>query len=247
MFIDTHCHLDFDVFDSFRDELITKCNKLNITQFINPATQHSSWDKLIELNKQFKSIKIAFGLHPIFIKNHESQYLDMLEQYTIAQNTKLIGEIGLDKRVKDFDKQLDFFKAQISIANNLAKPVIIHSVKSHNEVIKILKDSRFNHGGIIHAFNGNTNIAKTYIELGFKLGIGGLISQPKAKLKDTVKDIPAQSIVLETDSPDMRLYGEKTINTPEKIPEIFRLLCDIYQSNTDILKQQIYTNSLEFI
>lgn len=247
MFIDTHCHLDFDVFDSFRDELITKCNKLNITQFISPATQQSSWDKLIELNQEFKSIKIAFGLHPIFIKNHESQYLDMLEQYTIVQNTKLIGEIGLDKRIESFDRQLNFFKAQISIAKNLAKPVIIHSVKSHNEIIKTIKDIKFTHGGIIHAFNSNMNIAKTYIDLGFKLGVGGLISHPKTKLSNILKDIPIQSLVLETDSPDIPLFNSNGINTPLNIPKIFELLCDIYQSNTDILKRQIYTNSLEFI
>lgn len=247
MFIDTHCHLDFDVFDSTRKELVTNCRELGISHFINPAIKRDNWDKLIALNNEFDNIKIAFGLHPVFIKEHRLDDLELLQQYTSEQSTKLIGEIGLDKRISNFDKQLEFFLAQISIAKNLDKPVIIHSVKSHNEVIKTLKDNNFSHGGIIHAFNGNIDMAKTYINLGFKLGVGGLLSRPNSKIRHTLQDISAKNIVLETDSPDMPLYGSKGINTPQTIPKIFEILCDIYQTNTDILKQQIYTNCLEFI
>lgn len=82
----------------------------------------------------------------------------------------------------------------------------------------------------------------------FKLGIGGIISHPRSKLKQTLQKINPKNIVLETDSPDMRLYNSpKDINTPENIPTIFELLKDIYQLNPDILKQQIYNTSLEFI
>lgn len=247
MFIDTHCHLDFDVFSSSRKELMLRCEKLGISHFINPATKSENWNNLVELNKQFSNISIAFGLHPLFIKEHKLNDLEILPQYTNSHNTRLIGEIGLDKRITNFDRQLKFFSAQIDIAKDLKKPVIIHSVKSHNEVIKILKDSKFSYGGIIHAFNGSIDIAKTYIQLGFKLGVGGLISQPHSKLKQTLLDIPVESIVLETDSPDMSLYGAKNTNTPKSIPKIFELVCNIYQTNTDILRQQFYTNSLEFI
>jgi len=248
MFIDTHCHLDFDVFDSTRNELINDCLNLGVSHFINPATQSSSWDKLLKVNNQFSNIHICFGLHPIFIKNHSIADILKLEEYTDSIKTKLIGEIGLDKRVGSFEKQLGIFADQINVAQNLDKKVIIHSVKSHNEIIKTLKDSRFINGGIIHAFNGNADIAKTYIDMGFKLGIGGLISQPTSKLHTTFLDIDPSDIVLETDSPDMRLYGsDENINTPASIPQIFELLCDIYELNPAILKQQIYNSSLEFI
>ena len=248
MFIDTHCHLDFGVFDSTRDELINDCLNLGISHFINPATQSLTWDKLLKVNNQFPNIHICFGLHPIFIKNHIIIDISKLEEYTQSIDTKLIGEIGLDKRVTNFDNQLSIFNSQISVAQNLNKKVIIHSVKSHNEVIKALKDSRFINGGIIHAFNGNANIAKTYIDMGFKLGIGGLISHPTYKLAKNLVNITPNNIVLETDSPDMKLYNSTTnINTPVSIPKIFKLLCDIYQLNPAILKQQIYNSSLEFI
>ena len=95
---------------------------------------------------------------------------------------------------------------------------------------------------------GNEDIAKKYIDLGFRLGIGGIISHPQSKLKETLTKIDSSHIVLETDSPDMQLYNSKdTINTPQNIPKIFELVCDIYQTNPDILKQQIYNTSLEFI
>ncbi|MED7819267.1 MULTISPECIES: TatD family hydrolase [unclassified Francisella] len=248
MFIDTHCHLDFEVFNKNRKDLINKCDKLSIKYFINPATKKASWDNLIALNQEFSNIHICFGLHPVFINKHTKLDLKDLELYTQKISTKLVGEIGLDKRFENFDKQLDFFSAQVSIAKNLNKKIIIHAVKSHNEVIKTLKDLKFKHGGIIHAFNGSYDIAQKYIDLGFKLGIGGILSRPKTKLKDTLQRIDSKYIVLETDSPDMQLYNcEDNINTPQNIPKIFELLSNIYDANPDILKQQIYNTSLEFI
>ncbi|API86973.1 TatD family hydrolase [Francisella uliginis] len=248
MFIDTHCHLDFEVFDENRKDLINRCGDLEIKHFINPATQRVSWDSLIALNKEFSNIHICFGLHPIFIDKHSNSDLNDLESYTQEAATKLIGEIGLDKRFDNFNKQLKLFSAQVSIARNLNKKVIIHSVKSHNEVLKTLKDLKFKHGGIIHAFNANYDIAQKYIELGFKLGVGSILSYPKTKLKDTLSKIDPKNIVLETDSPDMLLYNSnENINTPKNIPKIFELLSNIYDLNPDILKQQIYNTSLEFI
>ncbi|AJC48990.1 TatD family hydrolase [Allofrancisella guangzhouensis] len=248
MFIDSHCHLDFAVFDKNRQNLITECGKLGIKSFINPATKSSCWDKLLTIRKHFANVYVCFGLHPAFIDLHQNYDIKKLEEYTQSTKTKLIGEIGLDKRVQNFDKQLDFFKSQINVAKNLNKKVIIHSVKSHNEIIKIIKDTNFNNGGIIHAFNTNTDIAKTYIDLGFKLGIGGIISHPYSKLKQTLKSIDSKNIVLETDSPDMQLYAERQItNTPKNIPRIFELVSNVYELNPAILKQQIYNTSLEFI
>ena len=248
MFIDTHCHLDFKVFDNIRQRLISDCSQLEVSHFINPATQNSTWDKLVAINKQFSNIHICFGLHPIFIKNHILADISKLEEYTVKYNTKLIGEIGLDKRITNFDKQLNIFSKQINVAQNLDKKVIIHSVKSHNEVIKTLKESKFTNGGIIHAFNGNADIAKTYIDMGFKLGIGGLISHPTSTLHKTLLSISPRDIVLETDSPDMKLFNcNENISTPASIPIIFELLCNIYELNPAILKQQIYNSSLEFI
>ena len=98
MFIDTHCHLDFEAFDKAREELLKNCQSLGINQFINPATQRAAWQNLIELDKNFTNIHICFGLHPVFINNHKKQDLIELGSYTQNISTKLIGEIGLDKR-----------------------------------------------------------------------------------------------------------------------------------------------------
>ncbi|APC96398.1 TatD family hydrolase [Francisella frigiditurris] len=246
MFIDTHCHLDFEIFDDSRDDIVEECKSLNINKFINPATSFSNWQELIHLREKFSNISICFGLHPIFIEKHSQVHIEQLKKYTIENNCKLIGEIGLDKRFNNFDKQIDIFSQQLNIAKELNKKVIIHSVKTHNEIIKIIKDTSFTNGGIIHAFNGTYQEAKIFINLGFKLGIGGILSHTTSKLKETLNKVSYKDIVLETDSPDMNLYDSKeSINKPQNIIKIFDLLKNIYMEDPDILEQQIYKNSLE--
>ena len=249
MFIDTHCHLDFKVFNGNLNKLVKKCVESGITNFINPATVRKNWNNLVKIQNEFDKIKICFGLHPLFIKKHKYSDIEDLEIYLDKYNNNLIGEIGLDKRIGLFDKQIEFFKDQLLIAQKNKSKVIIHSVRSHQEVIKIIKKINFKNGGIIHAFNNNFQIAQEYIKLNFTLGIGTLISHPKSKIRKDIDKINPKNIVLETDSPDMSLYQEQNMkrNTPDNIPKIFDILSNIYKVNNDMLMEQIYNNSLNFI
>lgn len=88
MFIDTHCHLDFDIFDKIRQNILQNCNKLGVNYFINPATQRNNWDKLIQINREFSKIVICFGLHPIFIDKHIHTDLKDLELYSQKASNK---------------------------------------------------------------------------------------------------------------------------------------------------------------
>ncbi len=248
MLIDTHCHLDFDCFDPIREQLLTECYEHNIRHFINPAVSFSNWQKVIDLSKQYACITPALGLHPCYVAKHTEQELAALETWLIKYQLNLVGEIGLDKRFLDtFTQQLAIFQEQILIAKALKKPVIIHSVKAHHEVIETLKQHQFIYGGIIHAFSGSYNLAKAYCDMGFKLGVGSILHYPNGKLTKVLPRIGAEHVLLETDSPDMLLpEARESINTPLSLLKTFDLLCYIFEENQNDLELILQKNGRKF-
>ncbi|UAA40077.1 TatD family hydrolase [Paraneptunicella aestuarii] len=242
--IDSHCHLDFDCFDSDREPLLKRCKEQDVERIFIPGTQVAHFYKLLEIQQQYSNqsiypqIDIALGLHPYFLSEHYEHDLKVLEKTIVMHRDKLVavGEIGLDfslrgslseKVSKDIQERV--FQAQLNIAKRFQLPVILHHRKSHNELIRILKQSGFDLGGIIHAFSGSLQIAEQYIELGFKLGVGGTITYPRArKTRETIKHISLEYLVLETDAPDMPIYGRQgERNSPEYLPEIVMSLAEL--------------------
>ena len=109
MLTDSHCHLDFSVFDEARDQLILACQNKGITHFINPAVAFSNWHRLVKLQTQYDCISIGFDLHPCFVKEHKDIHLEQLDHWTQRHHSSFIGEIGLDKRDKNhFEAQMLF-------------------------------------------------------------------------------------------------------------------------------------------
>jgi TatD DNase family protein len=232
LFIDSHCHLDFSCFDHDRIEVLDRCRKLAIGIIVIPGTQASQWQKQIDLCHQFPQLKFSLGLHPYFLNRFEPAHLvelaNLLNQY---QNKVLaLGEIGLDTHIDvDWKIQIQVFEQQLMIAKEHMLPVILHHRNSHNELIRILKEKKFSQGGIVHAFSGSLQEAQTYIDLGFKIGVGGGISYSRAnKTRKTIAQLPLNSLVLETDAPDMPLMGKQgQRNSPEYLPEIFECLLSL--------------------
>ncbi|WP_440615490.1 TatD family hydrolase [Cysteiniphilum sp. 6C5] len=248
MLTDSHCHLDFPCFDRMRNNLLDHCVEQNITHFINPTVAFSNWQRVIDLSLQYPSITPALGLHPCYVEKHQNEHLETLKPWLLAHHIPLVGEIGLDKRFIDsFDRQIFFFNEQLAIAQDLQKPVIIHSVKAHSEVIATLKHHDFKHGGIIHAFSGSFNIAKAYCDLGFKLGVGSILHYPNSKLPNVLKRIGIENILLETDSPDMPIPNSvNEINTPLSLLQTRDLLIDIFKLSKDDTHQALAQNSRIF-
>ena len=185
----------------------------------------AKWSEQLSLAQQYPSVRIALGIHPYFLNQHETHHLSALSD-AISQNRDAVvavGECGLDY-VLDISpaKQGVFFEQQINLATQFKLPLILHHRKSHHDIIGQLKRSGFEHGGVIHAFSGSVEVAREYLNLGFKLGIGGLITYPRgSRLRGVVEAVGIEHIVLETDAPDMPLntkQGQR--NTPEYIPLI---------------------------
>lgn len=232
---DTHCHIDFAAFDNDREAVIQRAAERGVSTLIVPAVAQSSWLKTIRICDLFvanssTTLWLALGLHPLFIEQHQPQHLIELNDLIQQHSPIAVGEIGLDFQLKNAnrEKQLAYFSKQLIIAKRHQLAVIIHNRKAHDECIKILREFNLS-GGIIHAFNGSLQQAEKYIELGFLLGFGGMLTyQRSSKLRSLAKNIALQNIVLETDAPDMTVaqyHGQR--NSPEYLPFVLQAVADI--------------------
>ena len=231
--IDAHCHLDFPIFENDRAEVVAKSIAAEVTQWHIPGTQLQSWAHQIRTAKQL-SADFSLGLHPYFLSSFEASHLSQLALLLQNEQSQVcgVGEIGLDGAI-DVDKaeQVKVFEAQLSIAQNARLPVVIHHRKTHSDILASLKKTQFNCGGLIHAFNGSEPLALDYINKGYILGVGGLVTYPRGeKLRRVISRLPQSAIVLETDSPDMPIneyQGQR--NEPCRLRIIAKVLADIWQ------------------
>ncbi|MCN4144825.1 MAG: TatD family hydrolase [Thiohalomonas sp.] len=262
--IDSHCHLDFLVFDDDRSAIMQACREANIQSIIVPGVCRKDWQKILSLCYKNDMLYPALGLHPCFIDEHHAKDLHELSRLlstntakNAAENSEIqnlagIGEIGLDFFIKNTDRkiQIYYFSEQLKIATQYQLPVLIHARKSHDEVIKHLKENT-SLKGIIHAYSGSYEQAKEYLNRGFKLGFGGAFTYPKAtKLRSLVARLPIDAWVLETDAPDMSPmahHSEK--NSPQYLLEIAREFASLYDNKAEFeqIMKQLYQNTRDIL
>ncbi|MCK4864864.1 MAG: TatD family hydrolase [Gammaproteobacteria bacterium] len=249
---DTHCHLDVSDFDLDRDEVLSRCRAQGISKIIIPAIQSKTWSNILDLCQSEKGLYPALGLHPVFINQHQADDLEKLEQLLETVSPVAIGEIGLDFYIKEYDQkqqqQIDLFEAQLYIAKNHNLPVILHVRKAHDQVLQLLKKIKVK-SGFSHAFNGSLQQAEQYIELGFKLGFGGTLTyENSTKIHKLAKTLPLESIVLETDAPDMVVESHRgKRNSPEYIMECLSALAKIRNEDITFIAQQTSKNANDVI
>ena len=225
--VDSHCHLDFPVFDHDREQILAECLKRGIEDIIIPAVTADTWDRLLAVCKSSPMLHYALGMHPMFMDQHKAEHVEQLGKKVDQTNPVAIGEIGLDFFVEDHDKQaqINLFEQQLNIAKQFDLPVILHIRKAYDQALTLLKKHKINKG-IVHAFSGSQQQAQLYIKQGFLLGIGGVITYENAtKIRRIFQTIPLSHIALETDAPDMPLAGAtKKRNTPAQITDIIKCL-----------------------
>jgi TatD DNase family protein len=195
--IDTHCHLSSLDYDNLED-IIDNMNKENICAITNGIDEVTS-DEAIELSKNYNNIYSAIGFHPSEIEKISNKYIEYIERN--IKNIVAIGEIGLDYHYgkENMAEQKKLFENQLKLAEKYKLPVIVHSRDAIMDTYDILK--KYNVRGVLHAFSGSLEMANKFIKLGFKLGIGGVITFKNCNLKNIISDIDIKNIVLETDSP----------------------------------------------
>lgn len=250
MFFDSHTHYDDERFDLDRDDLLKKINQ-SVDYVINCGADLKSSRESINLANKFDFIFAAVGVHPENVKDIKQKDLDELE-FLVKKNKKVkaIGEIGLDFYQKGFsrDEQIYFFKKQLEIANKLNLPVIIHSREANQDTFEIIK-SFAKTNGVIHCYSGDVKMALDYINLGFFIGIGGIITFKNAKkMLDVVKNISIENILLETDCPYLspepnrgkRNDSSNLIYVAQKIAEIKNISLNEVAEKTKLNAKKLF-------
>lgn len=203
MYFDSHAHYDDEKFDENRDILIEEMHTNGVDYIINIGADMESSLKSMELAEKYDFIFAAVGVHPHEVENMTEYDIDTLREYAEHKKVVAIGEIGLDYYY-DFsprDKQRYWFKRQLELADELDMPVSIHSRDAAKETFDIISESSVRKG-VIHAYSGSVEMAKDYINMGFYIGVGGVVTFKNAKkLVDVVANVPIERILLETDSP----------------------------------------------
>lgn len=203
MIIDTHIHICDERYDIDREEMLLSAVLNGVKKFINIGAEISENKKVINYEKE--GVYKAIGLHPHYIQQlNDNEFLEIKRYLKKTKGIVAIGEIGLDfyQNENHAEKQKEVFKKFLQLSKEFDLPVIIHSREAHNEVFSLLKEFNLNKKGVIHCFTGDTDTAKKFIDIGYFLGIGGVVTFPNAKiLKETVKNISLDFLVLETDAP----------------------------------------------
>ncbi|MDL2231580.1 TatD family hydrolase [Porphyromonadaceae bacterium OttesenSCG-928-L07] len=202
-FVDTHSHLYSEEFDTDRADSISRAKEAGITHIMLPDIDMTSRVRMFETCEMFPEITFpAIGLHPTSVNENYHQELVAIERHLGDRKFYGIGECGLDFYwdTTYYKEQIKAFEHQLHIAKEMNLPVIIHSRESLNEILNILKKHPYTQG-ILHCFPGNSEEARLACEMGYLLGIGGVVTFKNSHLPEVVRNVGPEHIVLETDAP----------------------------------------------
>lgn len=266
--IDTHTHFDVDSFDHDREIQSQLAWDNGVRHLVLIGFLAKYFAQMVACQQQMQGYgqqgkatplaHLAFGLHPFYITEHKDSDLQRLEQFIQQYSSIAIGEIGLDtftapmKTAENYARQQEFFGQQLELAKQYQLPALLHIRRAHGDVIKMLKAQKFTQGGIAHSFSGGIQEAKALVNLGFKIGITGQVTNLNAKklrhtLTELVKTVGFDAIVIETDCPDFTplpchgTHGRR--NVPANLPYVLTALSDLLKKDQSRLAQQLWQNS----
>ena len=208
MIFDTHAHYDDEAFDADREDILSGLSSRNIGYVVNIGVDIPTSKSSLELAKKYGNIYAAIGFHPSETKQMSEDDIEWLKTHAVKENKVVaIGEIGLDYHWSESEEenknQQHWFRRQITLAKEVGMPIVVHSREAAADTMNIIKDENAaDCGGIIHCYSYSAEQARQYVDMGFYIGVGGVITFKNARrLIETVEAIPLERIVLETDCP----------------------------------------------
>lgn len=245
--IDTHCHLDIDCFAPELPALLQKAREAGVTRMVLPGVDRAGWAHLLRLCRQTPGLFAAPGLHPLYLTLHQADDLAELDALAGSGAIVAIGEIGLDYYHDTPDRRTQqwYFEEQLRLAACHHLPILLHIRKAHDQVLATLRRHRFSHGGIVHAYNGSLQQAQQFTALGFGISVCGTITYTRARrIRNTLLALPAETLVLETDAPDIPLASHRgTANRPEYLPEVLYTLAELRGEDAEFLASITTSNA----
>lgn len=245
--VDAHCHFDFPQFDGRRFSELEAAYSNHVVGLVIPGVRRADWDRVWDIALAHSGLYYCLGIHPWFVGEHSREDLESLERILTAKPERCVavGECGLDRLHGDMSVQAPWFEAQIELASRFALPLIIHSVKTHDEVYAILRRKGWRGQALVHGFSGSYQQATKLVDQGCFIGVGGVITHSRArKTRDAVARLPLESLVLETDAPDMAPQGvEAGTNSPVYLRQIFECLADIRGEHPEDLASALFANT----
>ena len=227
MFIDTHCHLSSSDYDDI-DLVINENRKAGMEKIIVSACDKKDFEEAFLLSEKYKDVFLTIGYHPEYVDDIVPADIAELDVLLKKEKVVGVGEIGLDYHyTKDNrEAQIALFEQQLALAEKNNLPVVIHSRDATEDTINTLK--KYKVKGVIHCFSGSLEVAEIYIRMGFKLGIGGVVTFSNSNLYKVAEKIGLPNIVLETDSPYLAPvpYRGKQ-NSSKYVPVIAQKIADI--------------------
>ena len=252
MIFDTHAHYDDAQFDEDREQLLGSMEEHGVGTIVNVGSTVTSNQVVCELVKKFPHVYGAVGVHPNETAQLNEENFKWIEGLLEKDKIVALGEIGLDYHYDEpkSDIQKLWFERQMELARQKKKPVIIHSRDGAKDTLDMMKAMKAGEiGGVIHCFSYSVEMAKEYLNMGYFLGIGGVITYPNAKkLIEVVKYMPIEQLVLETDCPYLapapnRGKRNSSFNLPyiiEKIAEIKKMDRETIEYITEENARRLY-------
>jgi TatD DNase family protein len=201
--IDSHVHMNHEDFRDDFEAVLSRARDAGVTHMVNIGFDLESSRETVRLTEQIDLFYGAVGVHPHDASSYTTEVEQKLEELLSKERIVAVGEIGLDfyRDLSPRDVQREVFVKQIRLAKRNGVPIIIHCRDAFDDVVSVLRCEAESYRGIFHAFGGDRTMAQTVLDLGFHIGIGGIVTFKKSNLADVVAELPSESIVLETDSP----------------------------------------------
>jgi len=231
MYIDSHCHINFPELNQKIDEVLTNMKNNNISHALCVSVTLDKINEILDLTKKYSNIYASVGVHPDY-ENIQEPDIDTLFKYSKDEKVVAIGETGLDYfRLKgDLSWQRDRFRTHIQAAIKSKLPLIIHTRNAQDDTISIMKEEGANSAtGVMHCFTESYEMAKKAIDQGFYISFSGIITFKNAEtLRETVKKIPIENILIETDSPYLAPVPNRgKLNEPSNVKYVAEKIAEL--------------------